>query len=147
MHIKSATGKKTVNNTKTCAYNTGHYEWPCVMITLRIMQQLPSKRVSTCRWFSKYKKILKVGQQSVLLPIDALRHVLVPAMCVGGRHYRPRSVRYSQHTDARAVMLPTFIIDLPIYILDDLCARPCNPLWIIRRWRVLKNGNPVTTNR
>jgi len=29
-------------------------------MTLRIMQQLASKRVSTCRWFSKYKKILKV---------------------------------------------------------------------------------------
>jgi hypothetical protein len=27
VHIKSATGKKTVNNMKTCAYNTGYYEW------------------------------------------------------------------------------------------------------------------------
>ena len=75
---------KTVNNTKTCAYNTRHYAWQCVRMTLRIMQQLVSKRASTCRWFSTYKKILRVGQQSVLLPIDALRHVLVPAMCAEG---------------------------------------------------------------
>ena len=32
MHIKSATGEKTVNNMKTCAYNTGYCEWLCVRI-------------------------------------------------------------------------------------------------------------------
>jgi len=30
--------EKTVKNMKTCAYNTGYYEWLCVRVTLRIMQ-------------------------------------------------------------------------------------------------------------
>jgi len=38
MHIKSATGEKTVKNVETCAYNTEWYEWLCVRMTLRIMQ-------------------------------------------------------------------------------------------------------------
>jgi len=38
MCIKSATGEKTVKNMETCAYNTGHYEWLCVRMMLRIMQ-------------------------------------------------------------------------------------------------------------
>ena len=116
---------KTVNNTKTCAYNTWYYKWLCVRMTLRVMQQLASKCVSTCGGFSKYKKILKVGQQSVLLPIDALRHiVLVPAMCVGGRNYRPG--RVSQVICAKRWQgshVANFIIDLPIYILNDLWAQ------------------------
>jgi len=32
MHIKVQQGEKTVNNTKTCAYNTGYYKWLCVRI-------------------------------------------------------------------------------------------------------------------
>jgi len=52
-------------------------------------------------------------------------------------------VRRSQHTDGRAVTLPIFIIDLPIYVLNDLWRIPlgsgivwrvsnyskCNKLW------------------
>ena len=54
-------GKKTVKNMEKCAYNTGYYEWLRVRMTLRIMQYLASKHVRTCRWFSKSKKILKIG--------------------------------------------------------------------------------------
>ena len=126
MHIKSATGEKTVKNIETCAYNTVYYEWLCVRMTLRIMQQLALKCVGMCRWFYKYKKILKVGQQSVLLPIDALRRVVfVPTLFVGGGVVTivlGMLVRRSQYTDDRAVTSPIFIIDLPIYSLDDLCS-------------------------
>jgi hypothetical protein len=50
-----------VKNMVTCAYNTGYCEWLCVRMTLRIMQYLASKRVSTSRLFGKYKKMVKVG--------------------------------------------------------------------------------------
>jgi hypothetical protein len=40
-------------------------------------------------------------------------------MCVGGRNYRPRGV-------SCVVSLPIFIIDLPIYILNDPWAVPRN---------------------
>ena len=107
---------------KTCAYNTGYCERLCVRVTLRIMHQSASKRVSACRWFYKYKKILKVGQQSVSLPIDALRHiVLVPTICVGG----PCQLGYHSTQMAGQFTLPMFIIDLPIYRLDDLRLSMC----------------------
>jgi len=38
MHIKNATGEKTVKNVEMCAYNTRYYEWLYVRMTLRIMQ-------------------------------------------------------------------------------------------------------------
>jgi hypothetical protein len=38
MHIKSATGDKTVKNTEKCAYNTGNCDWLCDRLTPRILQ-------------------------------------------------------------------------------------------------------------
>ena len=38
MHIKSATGEKTVKNMEACAFNAECYEWLCVRMTLGITQ-------------------------------------------------------------------------------------------------------------
>ena len=57
-----------------------------------------------------------------MLPIDAVRHVLlVPTLGVGVVIIVTGVLVRKERTQMASAALPTFIVDLPICILDNLC--------------------------
>jgi hypothetical protein len=79
MHIKSATGEKTVKNVETCAYNTGYYEWLCVRMTyLHTYLLTPWSRVllEKLTGFADSQEIPRIyGTRNFITVFTSVRHL------------------------------------------------------------------------